>query len=240
MLHVSLLWAYTDWEHGFMQILHESYLEELNGMCSGQGRSGKPNILGSDLLNVGVNVKPINYQSFMLQLEVIGNLGADAQVKNAQGAKFITFSVAHTDKWKSEDGQEHRETTWVDCIINDPDSKVFPYLKAGVKVWVRGNARLRVYSSPKERKMKAGLTLNVRDVELCGGSSDDVPRELVNPSDGTLYKVTKHYWCDAPTKGMKKEEAATLVDKQGYEYVMNCNGFVSPKPAPQDAQEASE
>ena len=35
----------------------------------------------------------------MFKVEVIGNLGADAQVKDANGTKFITFRVAHTEKW---------------------------------------------------------------------------------------------------------------------------------------------
>lgn len=174
----------------------------------------------------------------MLQIEVIGNLGADAQVKDAQGTKFISFSVAHTDKWTGDDGVEHKETTWVDCIINDPESKVFLFLKAGVKVWCRGHARLRVFSSAKDRKMKAGITLSVRDVELCGGSSDAVPRELINPADGTIYAVTKHYWCNAPTRGMKKGDTASLIDKQGYEYEMNNVGFVQPKAQAEETPEA--
>ena len=166
----------------------------------------------------------------MLQLEVLGNIGADAQVKSAQGSKFISFSVAHTDKWKSEDGQEHRETTWIDCIINGDDSKVFPFLKSGVKVWVRGLARLRVFSSAKERKMKAGITLNVRDIELCGGSNDEVPRELIVPADGSIVPVTKHFWTGLVDKKLKRDETRTLIDRQGYEYILMPDGFVTPKP----------
>lgn len=166
----------------------------------------------------------------MLQLEVLGNIGADAQVKSAQGSKFISFSVAHTDKWKDADGMEHRETTWVDCIINGDDSKVFPFLKSGVRVWVRGLARLRVFSSAKDRKMKAGITLNVRDIELCGGSSDEVPRELIVPADGSIVKVTKHYWTGLVDLKLKENETRTLIDRQGFEYVLQPDGFVVPKP----------
>ena len=35
----------------------------------------------------------------MIKLEIIGNLGADAEVKVYNGNKFVTFRVAHTDKW---------------------------------------------------------------------------------------------------------------------------------------------
>lgn len=175
----------------------------------------------------------------MLQLEVLGNIGAGAQVKSAQGSKFISFSVAHTDKWKDADGMEHRETTWVDCIINGDDSKVFQFLKSGVKVWVRGLARLRVFSSAKDRKMKAGITLNVRDIELCGGSNDEVPRELIVPADGTIVPVSKHYWTNLVDKKLKADETRTLVDKQGFEYVLTRDGFVTPKPREEEKSQES-
>ena len=35
----------------------------------------------------------------MLKVEMIGNLGADAEIKDHQGRKFVSFRVAHTEKW---------------------------------------------------------------------------------------------------------------------------------------------
>ena len=32
----------------------------------------------------------------MLKVEIIGNLGADAEIKEANGSKFVTMRVAHT------------------------------------------------------------------------------------------------------------------------------------------------
>ena len=34
----------------------------------------------------------------MLQGEVIGNLGADAEIKEFSGRQYVSFSVAHTEK----------------------------------------------------------------------------------------------------------------------------------------------
>ena len=61
----------------------------------------------------------------MFKCEVIGNLGADAQIKGENGKQFIAFNVAHTDKWTDEAGQQHEETTWVQCIINDTAANVY-------------------------------------------------------------------------------------------------------------------
>lgn len=164
----------------------------------------------------------------MFRIEVIGNLGADAQVKESNGSKFVTMRIAHSEVWKDEKNEKHEKTIWIDATMNDADSKLLPYLKQGVKVFVRGNGSLRVYSSPKDRMMKAGATINVREIELVGGSGDEVPRQLVDPADGSLLDVTKHYWVNRDNKGLKKEEMYNLVDARGNRFLMNKAGFVTP------------
>lgn len=47
----------------------------------------------------------------MLVLEAIGNLGADAIIKDLNGQKYIAFSVAHTESYKDSQGQRHERTT---------------------------------------------------------------------------------------------------------------------------------
>lgn len=164
----------------------------------------------------------------MIKVEVIGNLGADCEVKQSNGNKFGACRVAHTEKYTDAQGNVHDSTIWVDVVIPDADNKVIPYLKAGVKVFVRGNANLRVYSSQKDRCMKAGLTVNAREIELCGGSSDAVPRQLIDPTNGQLFDVSKYYWIDKSTKGMKKSDVAMMVDAKGAQYSMDSLGFVVP------------
>lgn len=163
----------------------------------------------------------------MFRAEIIGNLGADASVMESNGSKFVTMRIAHTDAYKDEQGNKHEKTVWVDATMNDAESKLLPYLKQGVKVFVRGNASLRVYSSPKDRCMKAGVTLSVREIELVGGSSDDVPRQLIDPATGMLFESQKYYWINRDNKDMKKDDVMQLVDARGNQFVMNKAGFVS-------------
>lgn len=165
----------------------------------------------------------------MLKVELIGNLGADAQVKEANGAKFVTMRIAHTDRWTDDRGNTKESTIWVDVTFNNAESKVLPFLKAGVKIFVRGNASLRVYSSAKDRCMKAGLTVAAHEIELCGGSTDEVPRELADPNDGHLYKVAKYYQTDVDTSKWKKDDQGLLVDRQARRYIVVKGGWVAPE-----------
>lgn len=100
----------------------------------------------------------------MMNLAVIGNLGADAELKETNGRKFVTFRVAHTSR--SAAGVE--VTNWVSCAWNGDGGGTLAYLKRGTKVYVSGRPRLRVYSSPKTHQMEAGIDLSVDFVELCG------------------------------------------------------------------------
>ncbi len=164
----------------------------------------------------------------MLKAELIGNLGADAEIKSGEGYSFVSMRIANTEKWKAEDGTEHTDTQWIDVVYSKTDSGLLPFLKSGVKVFVRGFVRLRVYSSQKDRKMKAGLTINATEIELCGGSSDVVPRQLVIPETGDIVDVAKYYQANVDTSKWKKDDTGFLVDKAGNQYELRKGGWVAP------------
>lgn len=153
----------------------------------------------------------------MFTTSIIGHIGADAVTKAENGRSFTTFRVAISRKWRDQQQVEHSETTWVDCVMNERPA-VCDYLKQGAMVYVSGDTRLRVYSSAKDRCMKAGLSISVRQVELLGGSSDDVPRRLYD-SDGALHEVRKAYYSD-----VKK---CTLLDVRGGQFSVDKNGWIT-------------
>ena len=164
----------------------------------------------------------------MFKVEFIGNLGADAEIKESNGSKFVTMRIALTDKWTTESGEKRESTTWADVTMSNTESKVIPFLKSGVKVFVRGNGSLRLYSSPKEKRMKAGINCSATEIELCGGVAEAVPRQLIDPESGALYDTTKYYWCNGETKGMKANDTKLLISARGDQFLMDKRGFVAP------------
>lgn len=110
----------------------------------------------------------------MIKMEIIGNLGADAQMQVYNGNKYVSFRIANTDSWTDKaTGEIKKSTQWVSCTLNGDGGNLLPYLRKGTKIFVRGNAQIVVYSSPKTHQMEAGVNLFVREIELCGGSKDE-------------------------------------------------------------------
>lgn len=150
----------------------------------------------------------------MLKLQVIGNLGADAERGSSQGQDYIKFRVAHTDRYTRQDGTQVDNTSWVNCIWSGDHARLLPYLRQGVKVYVDGDASPRVYSSAKERCMKAGLDLRVRQLELVGAQPDSVPSRLYD-SDGIQHDVQKYYFSES------SKEKTELFDVRGGRYIVD-------------------
>ena len=71
----------------------------------------------------------------MLKVSIIGHLGQDAQLKTFNNVNYVSFSVAHTEKWKDKSGNDVEKTQWVSCLkrIGDSD-KLVQLMKKGSKV----------------------------------------------------------------------------------------------------------
>lgn len=163
----------------------------------------------------------------MFQSIVIGNLGADAEVKNVNGKEFTSFRVAHSDRWKDENGQSHEQTQWIDCVLSGKPN-VVEYLKKGATVFVSGSSNLRVYSSMKDRCMKAGITINVRSIELLGGKPDIVPSVLYRGDTGEQIDITKWFLARQLIRTQDEQEYIALLSRTQEQFVCDRDGWVVP------------
>lgn len=155
----------------------------------------------------------------MLFATLIGNLGANAEVKTADGREFVSFRVAHNDSYKGADGTKVESSMWVDCTMSCANGRpaVLPYLVKGTTVCVVGQLSTRVYSSEKDRCMKAGVKIHVQKIELIGGAADIIPRRLYT-KDGVMVDVNKYF--HAETK------EPVLYDQRGNQYEVINDGWV--------------
>ena len=144
----------------------------------------------------------------MIKVEVIGNLGADAQLQVVNGNKFVSFRVANTDAWTDKQtGEIKKSTQWISCSLNGDGGALAPYLKKGTKVFIRGNAQFVIFSSAKSRQMEVGVNLYVREIELCGGQKENQqqPQQPAQPPQQPAQQQAK-----TAQKGKKEQNTDDL------------------------------
>ena len=103
----------------------------------------------------------------MLKLEIIGNIGSDAEVKEFGGKKYVSFSVACTEYSKDQKGNKTEYTTWVSILWYGDGGGLLTCLKRGSKVFVRGNLKVKMYTD-RNGNQQAAINVSASEVQLCG------------------------------------------------------------------------
>lgn len=106
----------------------------------------------------------------MLRVIMIGNLGGDAETRDAGGSQVASFNVASTRKFKGRDGMQE-ETEWLKVEYWNPQG-VLPYLLKGQPVFVEGDLRTERWKDRngadcERKKVVASI------VQLLGKKADD-------------------------------------------------------------------
>ena len=99
----------------------------------------------------------------MLQVQIIGNLGADAEMKEINGKQYSAFRVAATSR---------NETTWVSILYSYREN-LHKYLIKGQQVFVQGDGRVNLYTSKSDGKTSADLSVLASMLQLCGSKTAD-------------------------------------------------------------------
>ena len=98
----------------------------------------------------------------MLQVQIIGNLGADAEVKEINGKQYSAFRVAATSR---------NETTWVSILYSYREN-LHKYLIKGQQVFVQGEGRVKLYTSKNSEKTSLDFSVLADKLQLCGSKAD--------------------------------------------------------------------
>lgn len=103
----------------------------------------------------------------MLQLEVIGNLGNDAEIKEFGGTKYVSMNVAHSERRK--DGAN--ATVWVGVLWHGEGGNLLQYLKKGTKIFARGRFVPKIYTDQQGQPQYA-VNMYASEVTFCGSRND--------------------------------------------------------------------
>ena len=87
-------------------------------------------------------------------MNLIGNLGADPEVKELEtGRKFARISLATTETFKNQEGEQVKNTQWHNLVAWGPSATFAEkYLKKGNEIAVDGKLTHRSYDDKEGTK----------------------------------------------------------------------------------------
>jgi single-strand DNA-binding protein len=110
------------------------------------------------------------------KVTLIGNLGADPEVRSTTGSNRVaTFSVATSRSWSGAGGEKQEKTEWHRCVVWNSKTSTLAdiverYLKKGDKVYVEGRIEYRQWQD-KENQTRYTTEINVRELIMLSGKS---------------------------------------------------------------------
>jgi len=138
------------------------------------------------------------------QVQLIGNLGDDPEVKYLQsGTQLATMSIATTDKWKDKKTEEDREETqWHRVTFFGPLAEVCAeYLHKGDKIYISGSLKYskttdddgndKFYTNITGREMLMLGSPNKGGIREGGGPSPAQSRAATSKSEEKRLAATK-------------------------------------------------
>ncbi|ADB41946.1 single-stranded DNA-binding protein [Spirosoma linguale] len=112
------------------------------------------------------------------KMTIIGNLGADPEVRYLDGGAVVaTFNVATTEKYTNRNGEKVEQTEWFRVELWNEQAKVAEkYLKKGNSVYVEGRLRTELWTD-KEGKERTSLRVRATTMQLLGSPNSERPDE---------------------------------------------------------------
>lgn len=120
------------------------------------------------------------------KISLIGNLGRDPEVRDYQGTKVASFSLAVTERYTKSNGESIENTQWFRVTFWGNTAEIAEkYLTKGSQVYVDGRLSTSEYYSDKEGKDKTSLEVRGQTLKLLGSASGVQTQGMVNTPQTT-------------------------------------------------------
>ena len=139
----------------------------------------------------------------MVNVNIIGRLGADAELINGKNGPFLSFRMAVDDRKRNGDKTE-KITSWFRVTLNgERSSKLVEYLTKGKLVNVTGTESVGIYNS-KDGTPQVSREVSANNIEFISVGSGSTA------SDSSTTEVTTGKLAEKP----KVEVATTTSDPE--------------------------
>ncbi|MEO8821053.1 MAG: single-stranded DNA-binding protein [Ginsengibacter sp.] len=140
----------------------------------------------------------------MIKLQIIGHLGVDCTTNEVNGKNVINFPVAHSEKYKDQQGNLVEKTTWVKCAYWTDRTAIAQYLKKGQLIYAEGTPEAEGYLN-KDNQNSASLKMRVFQVQLLGSKNES--------QDGNSQQ-NNNYQSAASTGSSEKKPASAVIEDE--------------------------
>lgn len=118
--------------------------------------------------------------------EFIGFLGKAPEIRYTQsGTACANFSIAVTEKWKTQDGEQKEQTEWVRCVAWKRLAEICgEYLDKGSHVYVSGKMQTKSWED-KEGNKRWTTEIVIRELQMLDrkGDSQQPPAQQEPPAN---------------------------------------------------------
>jgi len=104
-----------------------------------------------------------------------GNLGSDPETRTAGETTVTELRIAHTDKWKGNDGEIHEKTTWMTINVwGKGGEAIAKHRSKGDWIGIFGSIEVQDWED-KEGNKRTGYSIRARsrDSIVWGGKSSE-------------------------------------------------------------------
>jgi single-strand DNA-binding protein len=131
---------------------------------------------------------------------LIGNLGADPEVRYTQAGQAVTeLRIATSEQWNDKEGQRQERTEWHSVSVWGKTAEhCGQYLAKGRSVYVEGRLESREYTDKDGIKRKVWEVRADKVTFLGGGKDDGQQREA----------TSRAIWQGKPPKAAQPEQPA--------------------------------
>ncbi len=125
----------------------------------------------------------------MQEIQIIGRIGKDAEVKDFNNNQVINFSVAVSEKFTNKQtGEITTNTLWFECAKWGNNTSVAQYIKKGGQIFVKGKINNRAWLDQNGTPQVTN-GINVFEIELLGSKDDSAPQPQGQRSPSTAPTI---------------------------------------------------
>jgi len=105
---------------------------------------------------------------------LVGNLGQDPKSFQVSSGLKVSFSLATSEKWKSQDGENKEKTEWHNIIVWGKQAEFAEkYLSKGRLVYIEGRIQTRTYEDNGKKYITEIIAQNLQALDKGSKESSD-------------------------------------------------------------------